>query len=398
MSGRPSSSITALQRRLPAFGAALSVVAIFIAVLSIPLAVASELQLSAAETVGWIVALYGVSGALSVALVLRYRQPLLLTGNLFVLIFVASLGGQLTWPELVGAAMAASGLVLLLGALGLTDWLAAWLPAPIVYGLLAGAVLPFFVDLFTALGDARLVVGGALAAYLLGRIVAGPRLPAIVPAIVVGLLVAGLLGRLGAAPTAVVWPIPAVTAPVFSLPALLTATPVIVVLVTLQANVPSVVFLHAQGYRPPAQMITAVSGIGTLMASLLGPAGISLSLPATALCAGPNAGARHSALGGGRRGRRRGGRRVAGRAGRGADRDHPRATAVGHRRAGGGRRARPGAAADGTGTVAARADVRVRGGAQRVDVVRPRLVLLGACGGPDRLVSPRAVRVDDNPR
>lgn len=66
----------------------------------------------------------------------------------------------------------------------------------------------------------------------------------------------------------------------------------IVVLVTLQANVPSVVFLDAQGYRPPEQMITAVSGIGTLVASLLGPAGISLSLPATALCAGPNAGAR----------------------------------------------------------------------------------------------------------
>lgn len=292
MSGRPSSLITALQRRLPAFGAALSVIVIFVAVLSIPLAVASELQLSAAETVGWIVALYGVSGALSVALVLRYRQPLLLTGNIFVLIFVASLGGQLTWPELVGAAMAAGGLVLLLGALGLTDRLAAWLPAPIVYGLLAGAVLPFFVDLFTALGDARLVVGGTLAAYLLGRILAGPRLPAIVPAIVVGLLVAGLLGRLGAAPTTVIWLVPAVTAPVFSLPALLTATPVIVVLVTLQANVPSVVFLDAQGYRPPEQMITAVSGIGTLVASLLGPAGISLSLPATALCAGPDAGAR----------------------------------------------------------------------------------------------------------
>ncbi len=64
------------------------------------------------------------------------------------------------------------------------------------------------------------------------------------------------------------------------------------VLITLQANVPSLVFLRSQEYEPPEGIVTAISGAGTIFGSLLGPMGVSLSLPATALCAGPDAGER----------------------------------------------------------------------------------------------------------
>lgn len=278
-----------LRDTLPAIGAAVSSVVIFVSVLSIPLAAAAELELSAAETTGWILGLYGVSGALSLVLVLRYRQPLLLTGNIFVLIFISQLGGEVSWPELVGASMVAGGIVLVLGPLGLIDRLAAWLPAPIVFGLLAGAVLPFFVDLFTELERARLVVGGTLAAYVLGRRFLEPRLPAILPALVVGVVLAGVDPGFNA-PATVSWPVPSVTAPVFSVSAIVTATPVMVVLITLQANVPAAVFLRSQHYQPPERTLTLVSGAGTLLGSLLGPMGVSLSLPATALCASEGAG------------------------------------------------------------------------------------------------------------
>ena len=74
--------------------------------------------------------------------------------------------------------------------------------------------------------------------------------------------------------------------------AIATATPVLIILLTLQSNVPSMVFLESQGYDPPDRVLNTVSGLGTLLASLLGPTGISLSLPATALVAGPDAGDR----------------------------------------------------------------------------------------------------------
>ncbi len=275
---------------MPAMGAALSLIVIFVAVLAIPLGTASELGLSLGETTSWIMAVYGVAGVLALALSLRYRQPLLLTGNVFVLIFIARLGTGITWPELVGASMVAGAVVLVLGPLGLTKKLVAWLPGPIVFGLLSGAVLPFLVDMFTELGNEPILVGGTLVVYLLARLTLEPRIPAILPALGAALLIAGLAGDLNGLSIDPSFPAPAFTMPVFSLGAILTVTPVMVVLIVVQANVPSMVFLREQDYQPPERVIGAVSGVGTIAGSLLGPTGISLSLPATALSAGPDAG------------------------------------------------------------------------------------------------------------
>ncbi len=276
---------------MPAVGAALSLTVIFVVALSIPLGAAPDLGLTRDQLTGWLVALYGVSAVLSLLMVWRYRQPLLLTGNIFVLVFVASLGGQLAWPELVGASMTAGALVLLLGVLGWTQRLAAWLPGPVVFGVLAGAVLPFFTGLFDAFGDLRVVVGLTLFAYLAGRRWLEPRVPAVLPAVSVGIVAAALTGNLEAPAAQIVLPVPALVVPAFSLGAIVTATPVIVALIALQANAPSVVFLRGEGYDPPERPLTIISGLGTLAGSIFGPMGVSLSLPATALIAGPDAGA-----------------------------------------------------------------------------------------------------------
>ncbi len=292
-------SSSEVRRSLPAVGAGVSVTIIFVVVLSIPLGVAADLGLTGNELTSWLVALYGASGVLSLALVWRYRLPMLLTGNIFVLIFVASLGGRLGWRDLVGASMVAGAVVLVLGLLGMTDRLAAWLPGPVVFGVLAGAVLPFFVGLFDVFDGQQTIVGATVVAFLVGRRLLEPRVPAVLVALVAALAAAGLTGSLGAFPAEMVWPAPAAVPPTFSISAILTATPVIIALIAVQANAPSVVFLRSQGYEPPERMLTVVSGAGTLVASLFGPMGVSLSLPATALTAGDDAGAhevRHRAV------------------------------------------------------------------------------------------------------
>src|SRR5215217_626243 len=279
-----------LRRWLPALGTAIPLIILFIAVLSIPLAAAQEMRLSEAETSSWILVVYGLPGLLGLVLAIRYRQPLLLTGNVFVLIFIASLGGQLSYPEIVGASIVAGGSVLLISALGLTDWLAARIPAPVVMGLLAGATMPFVSGVFTSLGDERVLIGGTFLAYILGQRVLGMRVPAILPALVAGLAIAALTGELGQVPARSPLALPTVTTPDFTVHAIATATPVLVILITLQSNVPSVVFLRNHDYHPPERVIDNVSGVGTLLGSLLGPTAVSLSLPATALVAGPDAG------------------------------------------------------------------------------------------------------------
>lgn len=277
------------ERLMPPAAAGLAMGAIYTAVLGIPLEAASTLELSSAETSSWIMAIYGLASAVSIVLIVRYRQPLVVTGNIFILIFVLLLGGELRWAELVGATMVAGIIVLVLGATGLTHRLALVLPAPIIYGLLAGAVLGLLADSFTALGDATLLVGATFAGYFLSRAFAGDRVPALLVAIVVGVVVAVVAAETGPVPDPA-WPDPTFTLPELSAQALLTATPVLVVFITLQANAPSIVYLRSQGYDAPEKVVSVASGAGTMAGSLFGPMGLSLSLPATALAASPVAG------------------------------------------------------------------------------------------------------------
>jgi benzoate membrane transport protein len=282
--------LTILQQNLSPVTAAVRNIIIFVTVLSIPLAAAEALELSAAETSAWLLALYGLPGLLSLILALRYRQPLLVTGNLFFIIFITGLGGEFSFAELIGAAILAGAAVLLIGLLGLTERLAAWIPLPIMFGMLAGAVMPFVSDFFSVLGDAPYIVGGTLLAYLVSRRLLGDRVPAILPALVTGVAVTALTGQFGVLDDSLSLTLPQLTLPEFTLSAILTATPVFVVLITLQANLPSLRFLHSQDYDPPETAIDFVNGLGTILGSLLGPIGVSLSLPATSLLAGEGAG------------------------------------------------------------------------------------------------------------
>jgi benzoate membrane transport protein len=200
------------------------------------------------------------------------------------------LGNELTYAEIVGAYMLAGGVILIVEVLGLSEFIASLIPTPVVLGLLVGAILPFVTGIFVSLGDAPALIGASLLAYLLSRRLFGERVPAVLPALLTGLLVTWATGQFEALSTQFSFPQPVVTRPAFSLRAIATATPVLVVLIDLQANLPSIIYLQGAGYEPPERGANMLSGLGTILASLLGPTGVSLSLPATALIAGEQAG------------------------------------------------------------------------------------------------------------
>lgn len=274
----------------PSIGIGLVMVTLATSLITIPLSAAQQLGLPRPQLTAWIMAIYTLPCFLGLVLAYRFRQPLLLTGNIFVLIFIVSLQGRLSFAELAGASMVAGAAVVLISALGLTNQLTRWIPAPVVVGLLAGSSLPFVAGIFTVLGSEPVVIGGAFLAYLLGRRYLDPRIPAMLPALIVGIAAAVILGRFRGVEGGFRAPVPEITLPVFEWDAILTASPVIVALVVLQSNTPSVIFLRHQQYQPPARTVDYVSGIGTAVASFLGPVGVSLSLPATALVGGPDAG------------------------------------------------------------------------------------------------------------
>jgi benzoate membrane transport protein len=289
-----------LHRSVPAVVAGLTVTIVFLAVLSIVLTAAGPdgMSLSARRTSGWIALLYGLPMLPSIVLSLRYRMPLLLTGNVFAIIFFVTLGDRVTFEELAGASMLAGAIVLLTAILGLTGQLAKWIPAPIVQGLIAGAVMPFVVDVFSALrvsdgqGRVAVMVGAAVVGYLVGQLLLGTRLPAILPAFLAGCLAALLTGQLGEIPSTFALPSFEILRPEFSLAAILTVAPVLLAVMTVQSNIPAVIYLRSQGFRPPERVINLVSGGGTVLASLFAPVAVSLALPPVLVTAGPAAGER----------------------------------------------------------------------------------------------------------
>jgi benzoate membrane transport protein len=287
------------RRTLPALIAGLTVAIVFLAVLSIVLTAAGPhgMGLSDRRTSGWIALVYGLPMIPSLVLTLRYRMPLLLTGNVFALIFFVSLGNRIGFPELAGASILAGAIVLVTAVLGLTARLAAWIPAPIVQGLIAGAVIPFVVNIFSSLstsGGARvpIMVGCAVLGYLLSQRLLGTRLPPILPAFVAGFIAAAATGQLGAFPSTFASPGLEFIRPDFSWTAIATVTPVLLALMTVQSNVPAVIYLRSQGFRPPERVLNVVSGAGTLLGSLFGPITVSLALPPVLVTAGPTAGDR----------------------------------------------------------------------------------------------------------
>jgi benzoate membrane transport protein len=289
------------RRTLPALIASVPITIVYFAVLGIVLTAAGPhgLHLTDAETSAWIAVLYGLPTLIALAMTIRFRQPLLITGNIFAIIFFASLGDRLSFAELVGASTVAGAVVLAAAIFGLTDRIAQWLPAPIVYGLIAGAVMPFVTDVFTSLSTSRdgvpipaevpLMVGAALLAYLVSQRIE-TRMPPILAAFVAGFAVAALTGQLGELPSSFALPDLQVIRPDFSWTAILTATPVLVALMTVQATIPSVIYMRSQGFRPPERALDVVSGLGTVLGSLFGPVAVSLALPPVLLTAGPEAG------------------------------------------------------------------------------------------------------------
>lgn len=279
-----------LSRLLPALTMSIPVTIFAIAALSFPLALAQALRLSAPATASWIAAMYGLSAVASVALTLRFRQPLMVAWSISGMALAATFIGHATFAELCGATLTAGVMVALVGALGLTERVSHWVPAPIVMAMVAGAVLPYVAGIFSALPGAPAMVGGAFAAYILGRRFLPARVPAVLPAIAVGILGAAVTGKLDVAQFDWAPPVFRFIAPTLSWTVLIAYAPVLAVLITASSNLASVVYIRSQRYRPPTRPIDVATGLATIAGSFFGLAPICMASFLVAPTAGPEAG------------------------------------------------------------------------------------------------------------
>ena len=256
---------------------------------AILLAVGVRGGLSESDLASWIFGAFFVNGLISIAFCWLYRQPLVFFWSIPGVVLVGPALGHLGFPEIVGAYLACSALMLVLGLSGWVRRFMDAVPMPIVMAMVAGVFLRFGLDLVFAIRDAFWIAAPMTVAFL--ALSASPRLaralPPVIGALVVGALMVALLGEFdarGANAVAIVRP--HLFVPTFSWRAMVELVVPIAITVLVVQNGQGIAVLRAADHQPPINAITAACGAGALVSGMVGTVSTCLTGPVNAILTG----------------------------------------------------------------------------------------------------------------
>jgi benzoate membrane transport protein len=256
----------------------------------VQIAVTGQLGLSSAEVSSWIFIVWFSGAISSIALSLVYRQPIPISSTIPGLIFLGSMAGQYSYPELVGANLMAGVLILVLGLTGVGGRIMRWLPLPLAMGMLAGSILADVSRMVSATVEDMVVAGATVAGYAVGRLVHNQRIPPVGLALISGGVAVILAHRANPAP--ITWALPSLILPHLQVSAsafVAVSLPMVVLSMGL-GNVQGLGFLVAQGYKVRADKITLVLGVSSIVNALFGGHAAIVSRNGMPIMAGPEAG------------------------------------------------------------------------------------------------------------
>lgn len=240
-----------------------------------------------AEISSWLLAL-GISiAATSIGLSLRHRAPIL-TGwsTPGAALLITSLSG-ISMPEAIGAFVFSALLTVIAGATGLFKKMMDHIPRSLSAAMMAGILLNFGLNIFTAMQDQFYLVLTMFIAYLFGKRLL-PRY--VIPLVLLlGIVIAWQENLLHLQHIQFALSYPIFTMPKFSVASLVSiGFPLFIVTMTSQ-NIPGAAIIQANGYRPPISSLITSIGIATLLLAPFGCYAINLAAITAAICLSPEA-------------------------------------------------------------------------------------------------------------
>lgn len=248
---------------------------------------ARALGATPAETASWMLALGVAVGLTSIVLSLRYRVPVLTAWSTpGAALLVTSVSG-VTMREAVGAFMVASALIVLVGATGWFERAMQRIPQTLGAAMLAGVLLRFGIEGFSAMQSEIVLVGAMFGVYLVARRVQ-PRYA--VPAVLfVGIAIVAAQGHLRLAELDLALARPVFIMPSFTLASIVgVALPLFIVTMASQ-NVPGVAVIRASGYEPPISPLITWTGVSSLVLAPFGAFAVNLAAITAAITMGRDA-------------------------------------------------------------------------------------------------------------
>jgi len=254
---------------------------------AIILSAGSRGGLDEVDLASWIFAAFAVNGAITIGMSVAYRQPLAFFWTIPGTVLVGAGLQTLTISEVIGAYLLTGLILTLLGLMGWIKLAMQWLPMPIVMGMVAGVFVEFGLDWIRAFETDFVLVAAMTAAFF--TLTAIPNAQKFMPPMI-GVLVIGTLVLFGQGSAVVTQPYdgpvlaaPRLFLPEFSLAATLELVLPLTITVIATQNAQGIVVLRSAGHSPPINSLTAICGVGSLVAAFFGCVSTCLTGPSNAL-------------------------------------------------------------------------------------------------------------------
>lgn len=251
---------------------------------------AAAAGLTAEQTSSWVWAIVVGNGVATITMSLLYRQPITApwsTAGAALLVISMS---HFPLSDVLGAYIVTAIAIVLLGRSGLFARVMQLIPQPVVLAVLGGVLLRFGLNVFNALDDAPtnpiMIVLMVAAFFLLKRIKF--RAPSL-GALIIGFVVAAVLGQLNFSGIRLVPGLPSVFGPTFSLNAILSLSLPLFALAISSQYAPGLAVLKANNYDAPINGILTITGLFSIGQAFIGGHGNSLGALTAAIVVGPDA-------------------------------------------------------------------------------------------------------------
>jgi benzoate membrane transport protein len=232
---------------------------------------------------------FATAGLVTIALALRYRQPLAVGWSLPGLVYMAALAPGHSLGQIMGASILAGVIVVALGVTGLAERLMRAAPLPVIMGVTAGSMLAYVTRPFAEFSAAPVAIGAAVVGFFIAKRAGKAWLPPVAGALLLALPLLAAQGDIRPAGLELSLPDLAPVTPAFSVSTML-ALSLPLVLLTLAGNAQGFAILEMYGHRPPRGAVTAVTGGMSIVHAFFGAPPASLQRMTLGLFAGEDSG------------------------------------------------------------------------------------------------------------
>lgn len=245
--------------------------------------------LTQAQTISWLFAVYFFGGILGLMISLKHKQPIAGAYSIPGAVLVVGSLSNFSLNEAAGAYLAAGIIVFILGITGVIGKVMYWIPVPIVMAMIVGAMIRFGTEMITSVEQAPVIAGSAILVYLLSsRFI--KMVPPILMSFAVAVILAAAMGQFQVNDMESGFIIPQLVTPSFNLDAIISIGIPLALLVIGAENAQATGVLMTQGYKPPVNEMTILSGIGGMITAFFGGHNANIAGPMTAICSSKEAG------------------------------------------------------------------------------------------------------------